>query len=123
MLRICNDALYGPGGFTWNTKNVAIDVHSLGDPSMSDRCCKQTQRSMQLDITEMITVDIKAINKPVLSVRRYEIRPSCSGMVLARTTVPGILESFLIIQLNTILPMSRLTRKLVTREIQSLHSE
>lgn len=33
-------------------------------------------------------------------------------MVLALTTVPGILESFLIIQLKTIFPMSRLTRKL-----------
>lgn len=43
------------------------------------------------------------------------MRPSCSGIVLALTTVPGILESLLIIQLNTILPMSRFTRKLDTR--------
>lgn len=40
------------------------------------------------------------------------MRPSSSGMVLALTIVPGILESFLIIQLKTIFPMSRLTRKL-----------
>lgn len=40
------------------------------------------------------------------------MRPSCSGMVLALTIVPGILESFLIIQLKTIFPISRLTRKL-----------
>lgn len=40
------------------------------------------------------------------------MRPSCSGMVLALTTVPGILESFLIIQLKTIFPISRFTRKL-----------
>lgn len=40
------------------------------------------------------------------------MRPSCSGMVLALTVVPGILESFLIIQLKTIFPISRLTRKL-----------
>lgn len=42
------------------------------------------------------------------------MRPSSSGMVLALTIVPGILESFLIIQLKTIFPMSRLTRKLHT---------
>lgn len=40
------------------------------------------------------------------------MRPSSSGIVLALTIVPGILESFLIIQLKTIFPMSRLTRKL-----------
>lgn len=40
------------------------------------------------------------------------MRPSSSGMVLALTIVPGILESFLIIQLKTIFPISRLTRKL-----------
>ena len=49
---------------------------------------------------------------PVLSVSRYEMRPSSSGMVLALTTVPGILESLLIIQLKTIFPKSRLTRRL-----------
>ena len=43
------------------------------------------------------------------------MRPSCSGMVLALTTVPGIFESFLIIQLNTIFPMSRFTHRLDTR--------
>jgi hypothetical protein len=40
------------------------------------------------------------------------MRPSSSGMVLALTTVPGILESLLIIQLKTIFPKSRLTRRL-----------
>lgn len=29
------------------------------------------------------------VNVPVLSVKRYEIRPSSSGMVVERTTVPG----------------------------------
>lgn len=48
------------------------------------------------------------------------MRPSCSGMVLALTTVPGILESFLIIQLKTIFPRSRFTRKL--QQIQNTNS-
>ena len=49
---------------------------------------------------------------PVLSVSRYSTLPSSSGMVLLRTTVPGIARSRWIIQEYTTLPMSRLTRRL-----------
>lgn len=36
------------------------------------------------------------VNVPVLSLRRYSIRPSSSGSVLVRTIVPGISLSFMI---------------------------
>jgi hypothetical protein len=36
------------------------------------------------------------VNVPVLSLRRYSIRPSSSGKVLVRTIVPGISLSFMI---------------------------
>ena len=49
---------------------------------------------------------------PVLSVSRYSTLPSSSGMVLLRTTVPGIARSRWIIQEYTTLPISRLTRRL-----------
>ena len=51
---------------------------------------------------------------------KYEILPSCSGIVLERTTVPGILESLRITQLYTILPMSKFTRKLGKKQSKGL---
>ena len=52
------------------------------------------------------------VRVPVLSVRRYSTRPSSSGMVLVRTTVPGMAASLWIIHEYTIFPISRFTRRL-----------
>lgn len=56
---------------------------------------------------------------PVLSVSRYTRRPSSSGMVLVRTTVPGMLSSFMIIHPYAALPMSKFTRRLPNKTQQS----
>lgn len=52
------------------------------------------------------------VRVPVLSVSRYEIRPSSSGMVLVRTTVSGMSLSREIIHEYTSFAMSRLILKL-----------
>ena len=52
------------------------------------------------------------VSVPVLSLSKYSMRPSSSGMVLFLTRFPRILASRCIIQLYMSFPMSRLTRKL-----------
>lgn len=52
------------------------------------------------------------VRVPVLSLRRYSIRPSSSGKVDVRTIVSGISLSCMIWWAYTVLPMSRLTRRL-----------
>ena len=53
-----------------------------------------------------------SVRVPVLSDSRYPIRPSSSGIVLLRTTVPGMFLSCIIIHEYTTLPRSKLTRRL-----------
>ena len=48
---------------------------------------------------------------PVLSLSKYSIRPKSSGIVLVRTTVPGMSLSRSMNHAYTDLPMSRLTRR------------
>lgn len=58
-----------------------------------------------------------SVRVPVLSDSKYPIRPSSSGIVLLRTTVPGMALSCIIIHEYTTLPRSRLTRRLQGKKI------
>ena len=66
------------------------------------------------------------VSVPVLSLSKYSIRPNSSGRVLVRTIVLGISLSVMICCAYTVLPISKLTRRLssIARrhmyEIQSL---
>ena len=62
---------------------------------------------MTLDLTISFLVRV-----PVLSVRRYSILPSSSGMVLVRTMVSGMRPSLCMLQLYNTFPISRFTRRL-----------
>ena len=68
----------------------------------------------KLSIMHRLTISFW-VRVPVLSVSRYSTRPNSSGMVLLRTTVPGMALSRWIIHEYTIFPMSRLTRRLVEK--------
>lgn len=52
------------------------------------------------------------VRVPVLSLSRYSILPNSSGRVLVRTIVLGISESVIICCAYTVLPISKLTRRL-----------
>ena len=60
------------------------------------------------------------VSVPVLSLIKYPILPSSSGIVLLRTTVPGMALSCAIIHEYTTLPMSRLTRKLNRKQKEQI---
>jgi hypothetical protein len=64
-------------------------------------------------ICNTLNVMTLRVNVPVLSLNRYDIRPNSSGIVLLRTTVPGIALSRVIKKEYNVLPISKLTRKLL----------
>lgn len=73
--------------------------------------------------SKILNVAPFCVSVPVLSLNRYSIRPSSSGSVLVRTIVLGISVSVMICCAYTVLPISRLTRRLYTCKCKSIPRE
>ena len=99
--------------FSDNQKGALLSlvVQALSEVILPPENIQNPLLPLELRWCSNITISF-SVRVPVLSDNRYPIRPSSSGIVLLRTTVPGMSLSCTINQEYTTFPISRLTRRL-----------